>query len=168
MGIALRFEDFARISAALFGLDARSRRNKAASRRFGWALDSIDFNINLTDEDLDNQQGMSLRYQNFHLRTSKAFQCCATAKAGCRASRIVLAIVPDSVVSFSSFCQFRRLIEEWPLPKKNKKTFSLTDLESGTEASLLLLPKSFAIFTGMRFLSCLAVFESDPSAASDI
>lgn len=27
-----------------------------------------------------------------------------------------------------------RLIEEWPLPKKNKKTFSLTDLESITEA----------------------------------
>ena len=46
--IALRFEDFRRISAAVFGLDARSRRNKAASRRFGWALDSIDFNINLT------------------------------------------------------------------------------------------------------------------------
>lgn len=108
---------------------------------------------------------MPLRYQNFHLRTSKAFQCCATAKAGCRASGVVLAIIPDNAVSF---CQFQRLIEEWPLPKKNKKTFSLTDLESSTEASLLLLLKSFAIFKGMRFLSCFAVIESDPSAASDI
>lgn len=30
--------------------------------------------------------------------------------------------------------RLQRLIEEWPLPKKNKKTFSLTDLESSTEA----------------------------------